>query len=139
MDTYHFIHGFIKLPTTLNSYCLQLCGKWLPLAMQLSLCSMGFFVICWFVHGGIKYFYIFHKISSVLYGKYNIVVSKCCTVISILACNQHSEYPPLIFFVHLCGFLILLEWIHKDNSKEICPAWYKMYYLEHWQEKRGGS
>ena len=41
-------------------------------------------------------YYICHKISSILYGKYSTVVSKYSTVILILVCNQCSNQPPLI-------------------------------------------
>ena len=44
MDSYHFIHGYTKLPTTLNGYSLSLHNKFLCVhhyvpSMCLSLCT----------------------------------------------------------------------------------------------------
>ena len=92
--------------------------------------SKWYLLVCVWEDQRKNWFYIFHKISSVLYGKYNAMVSKYSTVILILVCNQCNKQPPLIIIMRLCGFLTLLKWIHKDNSKEVCPAWYKGHYLE---------
>ena len=84
----------------------------------------------WLVRGRIK-----EKISTIyaievscaLYEKYSTVGSNYSTVILILVCSQCSKQPPLIIFACLCGFLTLLKWSHKDNSKEACPTQYKRY------------
>ena len=43
MDSYHFIHGFTKLSTTLNGYCLQLHNICLAMHSLLHTRSMGRF------------------------------------------------------------------------------------------------
>ena len=81
-------------------------------------------VSCWLVHGRIKEkistIYAI-EVSCVLYEKYSTVSTvgrNYSRVILILVCYQCSKQPPLIIFAHLCGFLTLLKWSHKGNSKE---------------------
>ena len=68
MNSYHSLHGFTKLPTTLNSYCLLLRGKWLLSVSYAAFITIG----AWWVYCYVPQIHTLQHTSSHILGSLTI-------------------------------------------------------------------
>ena len=85
--------------------------------MQVNHCINKLLLVCAWEDQRENWFYILHKISSTMYGKYSTVVSKYSTVILILV-NECSKQPPLITVTRLCLYRGPMYWLMLNQQWE---------------------
>ena len=103
-DSYHFIHGFTKLPATLNGYCLPLDTKWLLLAMPfLAICSMVGLSLC-----SVNVYFVTYSISYSWGNKDSLTIASICWYTSrSVAIHYYCNYwSSLCKTVNHCLFVI---------------------------------
>ena len=96
----HFVYVTTTISTVARYFVL--CNSY-----RLYICM--YLLVCVWEDQRESQYYICHKISSILYGKYSTVISKYSTIILI----YHVVNNPLDKYACLCLFLTLLKWIYN--------------------------